>query len=468
MEVIENKKMRQLVLFTVALSTFMATIDGSIVNIALPVIGKSFGVGMGMTSWIVSAYLLTISALLLIWGRLSDLVGQKKLFLVGLILFILGSLSCALSGSLMFLVISRVLQGVGASITMALVQGIVTAIFPVEERGSAIGMIGTVVALGSLVGPGLGSLFIQYLNWQAIFYINLPIGLLAFLLAYRLLPDQQNRKIGTGFDSIGAGLLMLWVMVTFISLILYAERLISLGWMGLGAFASMVIGYGLLTFEKRQPSPLLPLVLFGNSVFVKGVLTSYLSYVTMFAYIILMPFYLQRVHGVSIVMAGLLMSVYPMVTAVVSPLSGWLSDKFTSRPLTIMGMGLTVLAYWQLSSLKADTPLGYIAFAIGFLGFSTGLFQSPNTSSVMGSVQRHQMGIAGSASAFFRNFGMVTGVSLGILLFTLFAQRDLADIQSGIFNAAVFMLGFKGVLLVSSSMCFIGFLALLKKTKPQN
>jgi EmrB/QacA subfamily drug resistance transporter len=467
-EIIESKKMRQLVLFTVALSTFMATIDGSIVNIALPVIGKAFGVGMGMTSWTVSAYLLTISALLLIWGRLSDLIGQKKLFLGGLILFALGSLSCALSGSLIALVMSRVLQGVGASITMALVQGIVTAIFPMEERGKALGMIGTVVALGSLVGPGLGSLFIQYLNWQAIFYINLPIGLVAFFLAYKLLPDQKNRKIGTDFDGVGASLLMLWVLVTFISLMLYAERLISLGWMGLGGVASVIIGYGLLAFEKKQSSPLLPLVLFRNSVFVKGVLTSYLSYVTMFAYIILMPFYLQRVHGIPIVMAGLLMSVYPMVTAVVSPFSGWLSDKFTSRPLTIMGMGLTVFAYWQLSSLQADTSLGLIAFAIGFLGFSTGLFQSPNTSSVMGSVQRQQMGIAGSASAFFRNFGMVTGVSLGMLLFTVFAQKDLTEVQSGLFDPEVFMSGFRGVLLVSSGMCFGGFLVLLRKTKPQN
>lgn len=463
MEIIDSISKRQWVLFTVSLSTFMATIDGSIVNLSLPLISQVFTASLAKTSWIVSTYLLTISALLLIWGRLSDLIGRKKLFAIGLGVFVMGSLLCGVSQSLPMLVGSRIIQGVGASITMALVQGIVTSIFPGHERGKALGVIATVVALGSLLGPSIGSMIIRFFSWQMLFFVNVPIGLVAIFLTIKLLPDTKNADQDEAFDRLGALMLVLWVIVTFAALMLYAERLIPVRGMLFGLIVSVVLGFSFLDYEKKQLHPLLPLSLFSSPVFFKGVMTSYISYGTLYAYIILMPFYLQEVHDLSILQTGLLLSLYPLLTAFVAPFSGHLSDRLSFRPLTILGMALSAAAYLLLSMLQASTPIWIVAAAIGMLGVATGLFQSPNTSSIMGSVDRRQLGIAGSMNAFFRNFGMVSGTAVSILLFTLFSQRGMETLSEKVGDSYAFMTGFQGVLRVAAALSVVGFAIMVSR-----
>jgi EmrB/QacA subfamily drug resistance transporter len=195
---------RWYVLATVSVGTFMSTLDSSIVNVALPTISGSLHSQLSTLQWVVTSYLLTISSLLPVFGRTADLLGRKKIYSLGFLIFTLGSILCGLATNIWFLVGTRVLQAIGASMLMANSAAIITATFPSEERGKALGLTGTVVALGSLTGPALGGLLIGFLNWRAIFYINLPIGIIGFLAARWILPVDEIRKGQESFDFTGA------------------------------------------------------------------------------------------------------------------------------------------------------------------------------------------------------------------------------------------------------------------------
>jgi MFS family permease len=212
-----------LILINISVSVFMATLDGSIVNIALPVISKELSVNISSVQWVVTSYLLAISVLLLIWGKISDIYGKKKIFAFGFIIFTLGSLLCGLSASLTILVLSRVLQAVGASAMMALSQGIVTETFLPGERGKALGIIGTTVAIGSLVGPSLGGILIHYFNWQSIFLINVPIGLIGAILTFVIIPDDHIFSESKIFDFKGSVMFVGSILLMFISLLFLQE-----------------------------------------------------------------------------------------------------------------------------------------------------------------------------------------------------------------------------------------------------
>ena len=190
----EIHKKRWIILLTTVLLTFMSTLDGSIVNVALPVMAQKLSVSMASIEWVVTSYLIVIVGTILIFGRLADIIGKTTVFKLGIIIFTIGSLTCGLSNSLIMLVFSRGLQAIGAAGTMATSQGIITHVFPSNERGRALGLNGTFVALGAMIGPPIGGIIVSILNWQYIFLINVPIGILAFILAMKTLPKSSNNK----------------------------------------------------------------------------------------------------------------------------------------------------------------------------------------------------------------------------------------------------------------------------------
>lgn len=454
---------RNLVLVNACLSTFMATVDGSIVNISLPVISEIFSVNINEVQWVVTSYLIAISALLLLWGRISDLYGRKKLFAAGMAVFVLGSIMCGISQTFQYLVFSRVIQAIGASIMMALAQGIVTSIFPSNERGKALGMIGMVVALGSLVGPTLGGFLVNFFGWRSIFFINIPFGIAGLILTFLVMPDNEELPEVKIFDYKGTIIFITAILLLFISLLSMQEGNISITIMIAMLLASLLLTTVFILYESKIEYPLVNLDLFKNRIFSIGLFCAYLSFCSMFAYTFFMPFYLQYALKLNVIHAGLMMSLYPITMAMVAPISGRLSDKISYKPLTILGLTINTLALALLSTLNTGSSKVFIGTLIVLLGAGGSIFQSPNNSSVMGAVPRHKVGTAGSINAFFRNIGMVSGTTIAVIIYTAVTKSGIDNITTSSFNSTVFIKGFRVVMLNASIMCLIAVLLSLKR-----
>ncbi len=451
-----QKSRRNWILFSTCIAVFMATLDGSIVNITLPVISQYFSVSINSIQWVVTAYLLTISCLLLLWGKISDIHGRKILFVVGLGVFTLGSLLCGLSNSYPMLIMSRVVQAIGASITMALVQGIVTSIFPAGKRGKALGVIGTVVAIGSLVGPSLGGVLVHLVGWRSIFYINIPFGILGMLLTMILLKESGEKLEKKTFDVKGSIVFIFSISLMFIGLLSLQDGILSRGLVIGMMVLSILLFILFIRFEKRLENPLLDITLFKNAVFSISLSTVYIFFLAMFAYIFFMPFYLQYVLKLDILTAGLIMSVYPITTGIVSPVSGWMSDKKSHIPLNMIGLSINTLALVLLSFLNASSSKVQIMGLIIMLGLGSALFQSPNTNAIMSSVSRNKLGVAGSINAFSRNFGMISGTTVSVIIFMFVTKTGINNMTGGSFDSQLFLKGFRVVLQSAAAISFIG------------
>lgn len=404
------------VLANVAVGTFMATLDGSIVNVALPTIATTFKANLNLIQWVVSIYLLTTSSLLLIFGRFADIFGRKKIYSAGFLVFILGSAFCGLSSSIYLLIGSRVVQATGAAMMMANGMGIVTAIFPPKERGRALGLTGTVVAVGSMTGPTLGGVLVTAFGWPSIFLVNLPIGIIGFFTSRWLLPDDILCNKKEPFDWLGA-ILFATGMSLFLWGVTQGEQL---GWTNSSILYPLIISVvALVIFLRRELTtayPVIDLSLFKNWIFLGGNLAGLVSFISMFATTLIMPFYMKGILHYQEMQIGLMMTPFPLTMAVVSPLSGWLSDRLGYIFLTTTGLMVNVVGLLFLATLDTHSSSLMIAMYMSMLGAGMGLFQSPNNSSVMGAVPPQKLGIAGGVNALVRNVGMVIGIAFSVSL----------------------------------------------------
>jgi len=304
----QSPNYRWYVLISVSLGAFMTTLDGSIVNVALPTIAQDFQVDLKVLQWVPAAYLLTITSLLLSFGRLSDMLGKTKIFGLGFVGFTVGSVLCGLASNPTFLISARVIQGVGAAMIMANSMGIITGIFPPQERGRALGTVGTVVAAGSMTGPPLGGLLTGTIGWPAIFFINIPVGALGLWGSIHLLPKDKSIDKNERFDYLGA---VLWG-IGVVALILGLSQVETLGWTS-RVIITIAVGIVLLiTFIKieiKRLEPLVDLDLFKNPVFSSGNFAGFISFVTMFFITLFMPFYFQEIKGFEPQQIGLFMMV---------------------------------------------------------------------------------------------------------------------------------------------------------------
>jgi EmrB/QacA subfamily drug resistance transporter len=412
----ENKTNRKwLILTAVGMGIFLATIDGSIVNVALPTLVNELGTDFTTIQWVVLAYLLTVTTLMLGIGRLADMKGKKPIYTAGFIVFTLGSLLCGLAPSVYMLIGSRVIQAVGAAMTMALGMAIVTEAFPASERGKALGITGAIVSTGIVLGPTIGGLILGVLPWNWIFFVNLPIGVLGIYLVFRFVPATTPPG-GQRFDFWGAAVL-------FISLL---SLLLALSFAQTGGILNPIVlalGLTFLAFlslfiwlELRIEQPMIDLRLFSNLLFSTSLATGFITFVATAGTILLMPFYLENILGYSPRQVGLLLAVVPLATGLIAPVSGSLSDRFGSRRITVLGLSILVLGYLAVGTLNAQTSaLGYI---LRFLpvGIGLGVFQSPNNSAIMGAAPRDRLGIASGMLAVNRTLGQTTGIAvLGVL-----------------------------------------------------
>lgn len=456
-EVIQKRRWKILVILN--LFVFMSTLDGSIVNIALPVISKDLSLPIAKTEWVVSSYLIAICTLILFFGKLGDILGKIKVFKIGTVIFIIGSLLCGLSSTLSMLIIFRVLQALGASMTMANSQGIVTDIFPARERGKALGLIGTFVSLGSIAGPSLGGLIVSALGWEYIFWVNVPIGIIAAILGWRLLPKDYT-LLKAKIDIQGCVLFAVFIISLFAGLLL-GQQIGYTNLRILGAFAIALVTFIIfLWVETHKTDPMLHLSLFSNPLFSLSILCGFLVFVANFCFNIISPFYTQNILLLSPQSAGFLLMLFPITMSIVAPLSGALSDKIGSELLTFLGLIVMAIAQIGLATLHDGSSILLVGILVAMLGMGSGLFQSPNNSLVMSTVPKTQLGIAGSVNSLVRNIGMVVGISLATtILFSVMSHKAGYRVTGLIPNRPdIFLAGMHVVFVGSASICFVAAL----------
>lgn len=424
-----SKSQRIKIMIAVAVGTFMGPLDSSVVNIALPSITSNFHVSLATSEWVVMAYLLVISSLLLTFGRLGDMYGPKKIYMTGFAVFTLGSFLCGTANSITLLVLYRVLQAVGAGMLMSIGPAIVTDVTPPTERGKYLGVTAVSVSIALSTGPVLGGFLTSHFGWPSIFLINVPIGLIAMLLAKLVLPNTGGHG-SQPFDIIGAATFFVALGAILLPLS-YAEKT---GWGNPFIIGSLILGIILMIIfifiEQKNKYPMMDLSLFRNRLFSMANLSALLNYIAMFSTVLLMPFYLQQLRQMPPSKAGLLLIPMPLTTMLVAPLSGAISDRVDTRYISSVGMGVTALGMWLLSNLKLESPIYLIIFSLFVVGLGSGMFQTPNNSAIMGAVPPNRRGVASGLLATMRNVGMVLGVAISGAVFTNH-MAYLAKVLSG-------------------------------------
>lgn len=449
-----------LILIATCLFTFMSTLDGSIVNIAMPTMSKDLAISMNEAEWIVSVYMITICCLLIFWGRISDTIGKIKIFKIGTLIFILGSLFCGISSTLEMLLISRIIQATGASMTMATNYGIITENFPPEMRGRSLGVLGSFVSLGSIAGPGIGGVIIQKYTWHYIFLINIPIGIFAFVLGYFVFPKSKKKDIPLNLDYLGFILFDMFIISLFMGIFIGQV----IGFTKLSIIILFIIAVcsfvGFIFREKRAKNPLIDLTIFNNKSFSVGLTCAVLIFSSNLFMNTLLPFYLQDTLKLSSLMSGFILMCVPIAMVIVAPISGALSDKIGSEGLTFLGLFIVSVSQLLFILIGLKTTISHLVLLTLLAGTGVALFQSPNNSIIMSSVEHNHLGIAGSINSLARNIGMVTGLSLSTtILYSSMTQKAGYKVN-GYINGRddLFLYGMHIAFLVSFSLCFIAFI----------
>lgn len=395
----------------VAMSIFLATIDGSIVNVALPTLVRDLNTDFATIQWVILAYLLAMTTLMLSVGRLGDMIGKKSIFTAGFVVFTIGSAFCGLAQTVYWLIAFRVLQAIGAAMTLALGAAIVTEAFPARERGRALGLIGTIVSLGVIIGPTIGGVLIEVLSWHWIFFVNLPVGIVGTLMAWRFVPNfkplGRQRFDYWGALTLFASLLALLLALTLGQLLGFGDSRVALL---IGAWLVFLIVF--LVIETGTAQPMIDLKIFRDILFSVNLVTGFLTFVAIAGIFILLPFYLEDVLSYNTQQVGFLLAVVPIGLGIFAPIAGALSDRFGTRPITVLGQITLLVGYAALTSLSTETTTwGYILRLIP-VGIGMGIFQSPNNSAIMGTVPRERLGVASGLLSITRTLGQTVGIAI--------------------------------------------------------
>lgn len=400
----------------VMLGTFIAPLDASIVNTILPSFASIFHADISLVQWIPTVYLLVICCLILIFGRLGDIIGHRVIFLTGVGAFAAASFFCGFSQNIWMLIIFRALQGVAGSMLMSVSPAIVTSAFPSHERGKALGIFTTSIAIALAAGPTLGGVITEYLSWRFVFFINIPLAALAVKVGVRAIP-QGRRNEDQRLDWPGA----ISIFVFLLSILLYMNRAKEWGWnspvSAVLLICAVVSGVSFFRTEVKARHPMVNLDLFKNRVFALGNVSLLLNFIVAYSVVFLTPFYLTWILKLPISKVGLVMATFPLVMLVVSPVSGTLSDFIEYRILTCSGMFICSFAMVLFSRLTAMNSVTDVVWHLLVFSLGTSIFLSPNSSAVMGSIPKRYLGIASGILANMRNLGMILGIAISGTVF---------------------------------------------------
>jgi EmrB/QacA subfamily drug resistance transporter len=446
----------------------MSPFDGSVVTVAIPSIASSIKLSLEGAVWVPLAYLLLLTVLLINAGRLADLHGRKRFYVLGFATFTIGSALCGVSTTNLQLISFRALQGVGAAFVASNSTAIVTDAFPTEGkgRGRALGINTMAVYVGLMVGPVLGGVLVQNFGWRSIFFVNVPIGILVITLAGLKLKQNPPNAIGAKFDLPGAITLSAALASSLIVLTLGGMY----GWFSavtilLAAFSIVMLLLFLRT-EKLTRFPTLDLTLFTrNRLFAAANTTAFLCYIAVIGVTLVIAIYLETIMGFSAETTGLYLIAQATPMALLSPLSGWLSDRFGSRTLSTLGMGCVSVGLFLLSELNVASSTLDVVLRLVVVGFGFGLFSSPNTSAVMGSVRQEKLGVAAGTLGTMRFLGQSIGLAmLGAVMATTLSPQGLLQVFTGMTSqggmiASEFVAGMRNFFLIATGIGAIGTLA---------
>ena len=406
----------------------MGPLDGSMVNSMLPILTRELQVDISTTEWLLTIYMLIQTGMMLTFGRLGDLWGHKLIYVSGLVVFMIGSALSALAPSPELLIGARAITALGSAALWANSAAILTHSFPAAQRGRALGMQSMMVQLGGSCGPPLGGIVASTLGWRAIFWIGVPVTLVALVLSLRFIERDEPRGRGERFDVPGAALYMLGLMSVLVAL----NQGHAWGWDSFGVLGFLGLGLGLLAgfvvLEPRVRWPMLDLGLFRERAFASPVLAMVLNFVSTSSIVFLMPLYLLLGRGLAPAEAGLILISQPLTMASITILSGTLSDRIGSRIPATVGMSILALGLFLLSWVDVSTPLLWIVGVLVLIGVGVGLFNTPNSSAVMGAVPSGRRGVAAAILSTARTLGNTLGLGLaGAIFTTVLAGRELTN-----------------------------------------
>jgi EmrB/QacA subfamily drug resistance transporter len=410
-------------MMAVSLSVFMATLDVNIVSVSLPTLVRDLNTDFVTIQWVMLGYVLVVTSLTLSFARLGDMKGKRRLYAFGICLFTAGSLLCGLAPGVYWLILFRMVQGLGAAFTQALGAAIATEAFPSSERGKAMGVIGSTVSVGLAMGPAVGGMLIGAFGWRSVFLVNIPIGIFAVWATLKFVPETKSRESEATFDFAGA-ILMLFLMGTFALGMSYGQREGFSDPMALGLLsAAAMVLFIFIMVEKRVSAPMVDLSLFKNTLFSINLIMGWLVFLVIAAGFVL-PFYLELVKGYTPTVVGLLMMVVPVSMGIFAPVAGRLADQFGARGISLIGLGLCVAGCLCIGSLNEKVSLLGTVLRLIPIGIGMGFFQSPNNSAIMGAVSINRLGIASGLMTLSRTLGHTTGIPLAGVAFTAWVLAE--------------------------------------------
>lgn len=407
---------KRIILIVAALASFLVPYTGSSITVALPAMATQFHADAVTLGWITSAYIISAAVFIVPFGRYADIVGRKKIFLYGVLIYTIASLACAAAPGEEFLIIARFIQGIGGAMLFATSLAIVTQVYGPGERGAAIGITIATVYAGLSLGPFLGGILTDRFGWPAIFLLNVPLGLIAIALTIRGIPHEWADAAGELFDRPGAVLYGIMLFCLIYGMLLLPDTT-GLAWI----VAALAAGIAFIWRERRTAAPLIDLSVFsGNRTFVFSNIAAMINYGSTFGVGVLLSLYLQYIQRFPAETAGFILVAQPVVQMLFSPIAGRLSDRMEPRIVSTAGMALTTLGLSLFIFLTPATPLWVIVASLMVLGLGYGLFSSPNTNAIMSSVEPRHLSIASGMNATMRSIGQLLSMAIAMISFSVF------------------------------------------------
>ena len=414
-----------MVVGTVCVGAFMGQLDASIVTLALPSMQRDFGVSVSQVEWVALAYLLTLVGLVTVIGRVADMVGRKALYTYGFALFTLASMACALAPSLQFLVGARVVQGVGAALLQANSVALISTAVPRHMLGRGIGVQGAAQALGLALGPAVGGFLVALGGWPLIFWVNVPVGIVGFVLGWFLLPRSRHLAVRVPVDRLGLALFLPAAALTMLGLSMAARYPLSLPSV-LAALALGLLLFALFVrWQLRSPAPLIDPALFRRAAFTAGIVSGLLSYLILFGVLFVVPYLLEGTGAAGPARAGLVLTALPVALGVAAPVAGVVADRVGARAPTVAGMVVAAAALGMLAVLHGSTTT--VAAGLAVVGAGLGAFTPSNNAAIMAAAPHHQAGLASGVLNMTRGMGTALGVAIAGLVFTVSSRHALLD-----------------------------------------
>jgi EmrB/QacA subfamily drug resistance transporter len=449
-----DRSMRTPALIVATLANFITPFMGSSVNIALPTIGAEFAVDAIVLSWIPTSFLLAAAVVAVPFGRIADIYGMKRIFSYGIALFTLASLLSALAPSALLLIVSRAFQGIAGGMIFVTGLAIITSVYPPHERGKAIGINIATVYVSLSLGPVVGGMMTHYLGWRSLFFAMIPPGVIVLAVTLWKLDREWAAGKGERFDLRGAVV----YSVALIMLMYGFSHLQNLKGMVLIFFG--IIGFaGFVMYELRVDSPLLNVRLFNNRTFAFSNLAALINYSANFTVGFLLSLYLQYIKGLDPQSAGLILVAQPVVQAVFAPIAGRLSDRVQAQKLASLGMALSTMGLFTLTFITAQTHITVVSGSLVVLGTGFGFFSSPNTSAIMGSVEKRFYGVASAMVSTMRLLGQMLSMGLALMVFALF----IGNVRITPLQYPALLDSIHTVFLICTALCFAGIFVSLAR-----